>query len=104
METTEIRKLTNEQITSELAAQRRKIFDLRAQRVLESLAKDGYNPIIAHSFNYGDDVKAVAKKYPKTRFLLKYYECGMAFQGRVVYSGGEEVESSQGTYSGNRGG
>lgn len=40
-----------------------------AQRVLESLAKDGYNPIIAHSFNYGDDVKAVAKKYPKTIFL-----------------------------------
>lgn len=40
-----------------------------AQRVLESLAKDGYNPIIAHSFNYGDDVKAVAKKYPKVLFL-----------------------------------
>jgi basic membrane protein A len=37
--------------------------------VLESLAKDGWNPIIAHSFNYGDDVKAVAKKYPKTIFL-----------------------------------
>ena len=40
-----------------------------AQRVLESLAKDGWNPIIAHSFNYGDDVKAVAKKYPNTLFL-----------------------------------
>lgn len=40
-----------------------------AQRVLESLAQDGWNPIIAHSFNYGDDVKAVAKKFPKTIFL-----------------------------------
>ena len=40
-----------------------------AQRVMESLAKDGWNPIIAHSFNYGDDVKAVAKKYPNTIFL-----------------------------------
>jgi len=49
-------------------------------------------------------IEALAKKYPKTRFLLKYYECGMAFQGRVGDSGGEEVESSQGTYSGNRGG
>ncbi len=40
-----------------------------AQRVMESLAKDGWNPVIAHSFNYGDDVKAVAKKYPNTIFL-----------------------------------
>ncbi len=40
-----------------------------AQRVLESLAKGGWNPIIAHSFSYGDDVKAVAKKYPNTIFL-----------------------------------
>lgn len=40
-----------------------------AQRVMESLAQDGWNPIIAHSFNYGDDVKAVAKKFPKTIFL-----------------------------------
>ena len=38
METTEIRKLTNEQIASELAAQRRKIFDLRAQSVTEKVA------------------------------------------------------------------
>lgn len=40
-----------------------------AQRVLESLATEGWNPIIAHSFNYGDDVKAVAKKFPNTIFL-----------------------------------
>ena len=38
METTEIRKLTNEQIASELASQRRKIFDLRAQSVTEKVA------------------------------------------------------------------
>ena len=38
MEITEIRKLTNEQITSELASQRRKIFDLRSQSVTEKVA------------------------------------------------------------------
>jgi basic membrane lipoprotein Med (substrate-binding protein (PBP1-ABC) superfamily) len=40
-----------------------------AQNALRALADDGFNPIIAHSFNYGDDVKAVAKDYPKTLFL-----------------------------------
>ena len=40
-----------------------------AQNALRALADDGYNPIIAHSFNYGDDVKAVAKDYPKTIFV-----------------------------------
>ncbi|MFT3853730.1 MAG: BMP family protein [Ilumatobacteraceae bacterium] len=39
-----------------------------AQNALRALADDGFNPIIAHSFNYGDDVKAVAKDYPNTIF------------------------------------
>jgi large subunit ribosomal protein L29 len=37
MEAREIRKLSDEQITSELAAQRRKVFDLRAQAVTEKV-------------------------------------------------------------------
>ncbi|MCU1501491.1 MAG: family transporter substrate-binding protein [Ilumatobacteraceae bacterium] len=40
-----------------------------AQNALRALADDGFNPIIAHSFNYGDDVKAVAKDYPNTIFV-----------------------------------
>jgi len=37
MESHEIRKLTDEQISSELAALRRKIFDMRSQAVTEKL-------------------------------------------------------------------
>ena len=40
-----------------------------AQNALRALADDGFNPIIAHSFNYGDDVKAVAKDYPDPIFV-----------------------------------
>ena len=40
-----------------------------AQNALRALADDGFNPIIAHSFNYGDDVKAVAADYPETLFI-----------------------------------
>jgi basic membrane lipoprotein Med (substrate-binding protein (PBP1-ABC) superfamily) len=40
-----------------------------AQRTLRDLAEEGYNPIVAHSFNYGDDIKAVAPDYPGTLFV-----------------------------------
>jgi len=40
-----------------------------AQNALRALADDGFNPIVAHSFNYGDDVKAVAADYPDTLFI-----------------------------------
>ena len=40
-----------------------------AQNALRALADDGFNPIVAHSFNYGDDVKAVAAEYPETLFI-----------------------------------
>jgi basic membrane protein A and related proteins len=40
-----------------------------AQNALRALADDGFNPIIAHSFDYGDDVKAVAADYPDTLFM-----------------------------------
>ncbi len=56
-----------------------------AQNALRALADDGFNPIIAHSFNYGDDVKAVAADYPETIF---------------VYAGGfGDVEGNVGDYS-----
>jgi basic membrane protein A and related proteins len=37
-------------------------------RALRSFAEQGYNPIVAHSFNYGDDVKQVASEFPNTIF------------------------------------
>lgn len=40
-----------------------------AERALRSLADDGFNPIIAHSFDFGDDVKKVAADYPDTIFM-----------------------------------
>ena len=39
-----------------------------AERALRALAEAGFNPIIAHSFNYGDDVKKVAPDFPTTIF------------------------------------
>ncbi len=39
------------------------------ERALRALAEDGYNPIIAHSFNFGEDVKKVAPDYPNTLFV-----------------------------------
>jgi basic membrane protein A and related proteins len=40
-----------------------------AQNALRALAEDGFNPIVAHSFNYGDDVKLVAAEFPETIFV-----------------------------------
>lgn len=39
------------------------------ERAMRDFAEQGYNPIIAHSFNYGDDVKKVAPDYPDTIFV-----------------------------------
>ncbi len=39
-----------------------------AERALRALAEAGFNPIVAHSFNYGDDVKKVAADFPNTIF------------------------------------
>lgn len=39
------------------------------ERALRDAAEEGYNPIIAHSFDYGENVKAVAADYPDTIFL-----------------------------------
>ncbi|MEO1055308.1 MAG: BMP family protein [Actinomycetota bacterium] len=40
-----------------------------AERAMRALAEDGFNPIIAHSFDFGEDVKAVAADFPDTIFL-----------------------------------
>lgn len=39
------------------------------ERALRDAAEEGYNPIIAHSFDYGENVKAVAADYPDTIFI-----------------------------------
>ena len=40
-----------------------------AERALRAYAEEGYSPIIAHSFDFGDDVKKVAADFPDTIFL-----------------------------------
>ena len=40
-----------------------------AERALRDFADQGFNPIVAHSFNYGDDVKKVAADFPDTIFV-----------------------------------
>lgn len=55
-----------------------------AERAMRALAEDGFNPIIAHSFDFGEDVKKVAADFPDTIFL---------------YAGGfGDVEGNQGDY------
>lgn len=55
-----------------------------AERAMRALAEDGFNPIIAHSFDFGEDVKKVAADFPDTIFL---------------YAGGfGDVTANQGDY------
>lgn len=55
-----------------------------AERAMRALAEDGFNPIIAHSFDFGEDVKKVAADFPDTIF---------------VYAGGfGDVNANQGDY------
>jgi basic membrane lipoprotein Med (substrate-binding protein (PBP1-ABC) superfamily) len=56
-------------VVSEISLQDNVQPGAEAQNALRALADDGFNPIIAHSFNYGDDVKAVAADYPETIFV-----------------------------------
>ncbi|MEM1334305.1 MAG: BMP family protein [Actinomycetota bacterium] len=39
------------------------------ERALRQFAEEGYNPIIAHSFDFGEDVKKVAPDFPDTIFI-----------------------------------
>ncbi|GAA4705659.1 BMP family protein [Phytohabitans rumicis] len=61
-------KLKADGVISDFVAQENVPPGADAERALRDLAEKGYNPIIAHSFNYGDDVKKVAKDFPKTIF------------------------------------
>jgi len=56
-----------------------------AREILRALAAKGFDPIIAHSFHYADDVDLVASEYPNTLF---------------VYAGGAgDVHGNVGDYS-----
>lgn len=72
-------------VVSDIALQENVPPGAEAERALRAFAEDGYNPIIAHSFNYGDDVKKVAADFPETIF---------------VYAGGfGDVDGNVGDYS-----
>jgi hypothetical protein len=49
-------------------------------------------------------IAALAEKFPKLKFSLKYYERGCAFKGYAKYAKGVVVEEGSGTYAGKRGG
>ncbi|MDY7102704.1 MAG: BMP family protein [Actinomycetota bacterium] len=77
-------QLLDEGVISDLALEENVPPGADAERALRAYAEDGFNPIIAHSFNYGDDVKAVAADFPDTIF---------------VYAGGfGDVEGNVGDY------
>ncbi len=72
-------------VISDLALQENVPPGAEAERALRAFAEEGYNPIVAHSFNYGDDVKNVAADFPDTIF---------------VYAGGfGDVNGNVGDYS-----
>jgi basic membrane protein A and related proteins len=56
-------------LVSELSLQENVPPGAEAERALRAAAEDGFNPIIAHSFDYGDNVKAVAAEFPDTIFV-----------------------------------
>lgn len=49
-------------------------------------------------------VKALSEKYPKNKFSLRYYECGMGYKGHLAMKGGKVVAEEYGDYRGRRGG
>lgn len=61
-------KLKDDGVIADFAAQENVNPGADAVRALRSFAEQGYNPIVAHSFNYGDDVKQVAAEFPDTVF------------------------------------
>lgn len=62
-------ELLDEGVISDLATQENVPPGADAVRALTDYAEQGYSPIIAHSFNYGDDVKKVAAEFPDTLFV-----------------------------------
>lgn len=61
-------KLKDAGVISDFVTQEHVAPGAAAERALRGLAEQGYNPIVAHSFPYGDDVKKVAKDFPRTLF------------------------------------
>ncbi|EHR49127.1 putative ABC-type transport system, periplasmic component/surface lipoprotein [Saccharomonospora marina XMU15] len=55
--------------TTESTAAGKESEDAKRQR-LNQMAQQGYDPIIAVGFAYADAVKAIAPKYPRTRFAI----------------------------------
>lgn len=47
---------------------------------------------------------ALAKLMPECTFTYRYYECGMQFQGKLVFKNGTCIVNTRGTYTGRRGG
>lgn len=78
-------QLKEEGVISDLATQENVPPGSEAIDALRDYAEQGFNVIVAHSFNYGDDVKQVAAEYPETLF---------------VYAGGfGDVEGNVGDYA-----
>jgi len=77
--------MLDEGVISDLVLQENVLPGAEGERAMRQLAEDGYNPIIAHSFDFGEDVKAIAADYPDTIF---------------VYAGGfGDVDGNVGDYS-----
>jgi hypothetical protein len=49
-------------------------------------------------------LEKVAADFPECSFALRYFECGMAFQGLVIFKDGSESVNYEGKYFGSRGG
>ncbi|TDT33574.1 BMP family protein [Naumannella halotolerans] len=62
-------QLLEEGAISDLATQENIEPGSGAVDALRDYADQGYDIVVAHSFNYGDDVKQVASEYPETLFV-----------------------------------
>jgi hypothetical protein len=49
-------------------------------------------------------IEALAKKFPKLKFIHKYWERGMGVKCREEYVNGEKILEESGSYNGNKGG
>jgi hypothetical protein len=49
-------------------------------------------------------VKKMSEMFKGLRFILTYFECGMAFNGIFICEDGKVIEDKTGAYFGNRGG
>lgn len=49
-------------------------------------------------------IAKMGQMFPELKFELRYYECGVGFQGCLRVEGGHVVENWEGNYHGDRGG